>query len=65
MWKQKHRRACLEAIIKHYDTQAALIIDRVATVGYYSIWSMGDRLLEVLERGDKIYIYEYAPVNPE
>lgn len=63
MWKQKHRRACLDAIIKHYDRKAALMADRIASVGYYSIWSIGDRLLEVSERGDEIYIYEYAPVN--
>lgn len=63
MLKQKHRRACLEAIIKHYNKKAALMADRIAATGYYSIWSIDDRLLEVTERGNEIYIYEYVPVS--
>ena len=61
---QKYRRACSNAIARHYlDQQASLMVDRLGKV-YYSVWHVGDKVLEVVyDKKRTISIYEFAPVK--
>lgn len=60
---QKYRKMCLSTIEKYYSGRPELRAERREGREYYSVWGIGDVLLEavVTDRGadNEIRIYEY------
>lgn len=61
---QPYRKACKDAIGQHYCGNADLMADRIDKRIYYSVWHVGEKLLEVIHDGHgKISIYEFLPAS--
>ena len=58
---QKYRKACKQVINQYYrDGGADLMVDRIDKRLYYSVWHVGEKLLEVThDKRGKISIYEF------
>lgn len=62
---QSYRKACKEAISRYYrDSGIDLMVDRIEKRIYYSVWHVGEKLLEVThDKQGKISIYEFLPAS--
>lgn len=62
---QPYRKACKEAISRHYYGNGIdLMVDRIEKRIYYSVWHVGEKLLEVThDKQGKISIYEFLPAS--
>lgn len=61
MFTQKERRYCREVICENYPDTPLLMADRKGAGGYYySVWHVGDHLLEATITGETLEIFDYV-----
>lgn len=64
MFMQRERKQCREIIIKNYEGDPILMVDRKGRRGYYySVWHVGEHLLEVTIDGNLVEVFDYLPSN--